>query len=312
MKRERLFILTGPTASGKSEIIAELSRKYPIEVLNADSRQVYKYMPIGTSQPTAEEQDRIKYHLVACVEPNELYSAGAFAKYCKKEIPLIQSRGNIPFVVGGTYFYIDALLNGLLDEPAIPDELKEEVNSLDADEVLRELKQKDPGALEKIHPNNLQRLKRALLISIAAGRPFSSFRREGGIKDQYDLVAWTLELPRETLYEKINLRTKKMMESGWLKEAQALLDKGYHPHSPGLKSVGYSEVICFLKGSGRGSGLHPDDVAPEKLASLTEKVAQKTRNFAKRQLVWLNGFSQKRLLKKIDHTQAKKNIDSHM
>ncbi len=260
-------------------------------------------MSIGTAQPTKIEQKLIKYHLVGCISPGDVYSAGSFVKYCKREIPFIQSRNSIPFIVGGTYFYIHSLLYGLLNEPFIPNELRKEVNSFDSNQLMKKLQVYDPLSLKVIHPNNLQRLKRALLISIAGGKPFSSFKREGGILNNYDIYAWTIDISRDDLYRNINIRTKQMLQSGWLKEVKSLFEKGYNESSPGLKSLGYPEIVNFLK----FNQVHIDNISSIKFMSLIEKVTQKTRNFAKRQLTWLKYQD---LLKKIDYARAKNRIDS--
>ena len=258
-------------------------------------------MPIGTAQPTQEEQKLVRYHLIDCLSPNKMYSAGRFVQYCKEEIPYIHKRGCIPFVVGGTYFYINALLYGLLDEPPISESLKKQINSFDSNQLVKELKVHDPQSLSVIHPHNLQRLRRALLISLTSGRPFSSFHREGGIVDEYNIFAWSLTMPRKELYLKINRRTKKMLEGGWPQEVISLFKKGYDDSSPGLWSLGYPEIIAFLK----TKEFTVDNILHEELTILIDKISQKTRNFAKKQLTW---FNNQMILKRLDRIQAKNTI----
>ena len=153
-----------------------------------------------------------------------------------------------PIIVGGSYFYIDALLHGLLKEPTISPELRLEVKHLPEGELGERLKKIDPISTEKIHPQNTQRLRRALLVSLASGEPFSSFKREGGILSDYFIHAWSLDIPRKLLYERINLRCQKMLANGWIQETKSLLEKGYRMvDSPGLQSLGYKEIVEFLK-----------------------------------------------------------------
>ncbi len=262
-------------------------------------------MPIGTAQPTQEERKSVRHHLIDCLSPAQVYSAGHFAQYCRKEIQCIYNRGSTPFVVGGTYFYINALLYGLLDEPSIPEGLKKKIIFFDSSQLVKELKNYDPQSLKVIHPHNLQRLRRALLVSMASGRPFSSFRREGGIISEYNIFAWTLTMPREELYQRINVRTKKMLERGWLNEVISLFKKGYDESSPGLRSLGYPEIIAFLQ----KKGFIIENIRNEELTSLTNAISQKTRNLAKRQLTW---FNNQMILKKIDCVQAKNTIVARM
>ena len=302
MKKPIVLVITGPTAVGKSELVRHLAERYPIEVLNADSRQVYRYMPIGTAQPSAKERQEIKYHLIDFLEPDQTFSAGSFLSYCKKEIVKVISQNKIPVIVGGSFFYIRSLWDGLLQEPEIPQELKKEVETLERETILSKLKKLDPISHQKIHPNNIRRLQRALLISMAAQKPFSAFPRKGGIYDQYTMLALCLEIGKEKLAERIGTRIRKMLKSGWIGEVEKLLAMGFDEKSPALKTLGYPEIIQFIKQRrSNQSNNNPKAFRDKALRDMIQVIHQKTRHFAKRQRTW---FRNEKRLKKIDHIEG--------
>ena len=175
-----LLVITGPTASGKSDVVHKLAKAYPIEIIHADSRQVYRYMQIGTAQPSGQALSEAPYHLVGFLDPSEKYSAGRFLKDCKEKISEIYTRKHIPLITGGSFFYIKALWDGLMEEPRISTELQKEVENMAPEQIEMELEKADPKSFKRIHKNNLQRRRRALLVSISAKRPFSSFEKRGG------------------------------------------------------------------------------------------------------------------------------------
>ena len=188
-----VFVITGPTSVGKSSLVFELSKKFPIEVISADSQQIYRYMCIGTAQPSTDVLKQLKHHLVAFTTPSEKYSAGKFIKDTSFLIQDIIQRGKIPFIVGGSFFYIQSLWDGLMDEPHIDINILNEINNMPHIERLELLKVLDPISYSRIHPNNIPRIQRALLISKSSQQPFSSFKRTNGIYDQYCFHSFQLE-----------------------------------------------------------------------------------------------------------------------
>ena len=302
MKKPAVFVITGPTAIGKSELINYLADKCSIEVLNADSRQVYKYMQIGTAQPVQEYRKKIKHHLIDFLEPNKTFSAGSFVDYCKKEIPNIISQNKTPVIAGGSFFYIKSLWDGLLKEPKVPKEMKEEVYSLTPEKVRSKLRQLDLVAYQKIHPNNIHRLQRALLVTMATQKPFSTFSPEDGIYCQYNMITLCLEMGKEKLAARIKTRIHKMLEQGWIEEVNKLLAMGYDESSPALNSLGYREIIQFIRQKRSGQTDHNR----KNMEAAIETIEKKTKYFVKRQCTW---FRNENRLKKIDYTQRIKYID---
>ena len=197
-----VLVLTGATAVGKSDMIAKLAEKFPIEVIGSDSRQIYKYMPIGTSQPSGEEIKKCRYHLISFTDPSEKYSSGKFVKACKKIIPEILNRGNIPFIVGGTFFYIRSLWDGLLNEPAITQEDIKSVEDIPSSRLYQELEKLDAITAKRVHFNDIARIKRAILVSRVSKIPFSSFKKEGGIYKDYNFFSFELSACREKFIKK--------------------------------------------------------------------------------------------------------------
>jgi len=292
-----VIVLTGPTGSGKSGIINALESSLPVEIINADSRQIYKKMSIGTAAPSKEEQAKFPHHLFAFLDPSEKYSAGDYATDSSRIINNILDRKKIPILIGGTFFYIKSLWDGLMEEPEISKESIGIIESMPLEEVRKQLQKVDETSYNNIKPSDIYRNKRALLIYMNGGRPFSAYSRTGGLYDSYDFHSFFIDMPRMLLYERINKRTQEMFKNGLMEEISTLLAQGYGKQTPALCTIGYQEILDFCTDT-RTTPAQIDKNSLEKLILL---IAQKSRNYAKRQLTW---FRNEPRLKTIDHTQA--------
>lgn len=280
---QNVIVITGPTASGKTAFALKLAEYADIEIISADSRQVFLHMNIGTAKPTKEELNKVKHHVVDFLNPDESFSAGKFSDIAVNLIKDIKSRGKIPVVAGGTGFYIKALFEGLSDiddsEFDVRDDVRQELNNIleeqGKDFLYDMLLNEDPIAAVKYSDKNPRRVIRALeYIRSSGGSLFSStFGHEtpSGFIPQY----YVLNPPREDLYKKINQRTELMFASGLIREVAELLEMGYPPMLNSLNTVGYKECISMIFG----------DINLEKAIELTK---QNTRRYAKRQITWLN------------------------
>ncbi len=280
----RVLVLTGPTGVGKTRVASALAALAPIEIVSADSRQLYRYLNIGTAKPTPEERAAVPYHGLDLVPPTERYSAGRFAREARQWIAEIESRGRMPVVVGGTGFYLRALFEGLFAEPALDAprraRLRAALRSLGAragrGELARWAARLDPG-FGRTGAGGAQRAARAVEVALLSGRPLSAWQREAPAPPS-GLEPWyaVLTLARPQLAERIESRVGEMLARGLVDEVQRLLAAGLPKDAPGLDAVGYREVVALLDGR---------LAAPD----LAERIAAATRRYAKRQETWFRG-----------------------
>lgn len=272
------MIICGPTAVGKTGAALELAERLDGEVVSADSRQVYRLMDIGTAKPTAAEQQRVRHHLIDVAWPDEPFNASHFKHLAGEAIVDILRRGKAPLLVGGTGLYIRALTDGLLEAPGSDAALRARLHALaeeQGNEALHaSLSRVDPEAAQRLHPNDLVRIVRALEVFELTGRPLTAFHREHGFRSQpYRTLKIGLNLERDTLYRRIDLRAEAMFAGGLVEEAQALLDAGYDPGLKTLQTIGYRQAFALL----RGIISHEEAV---------EDLKRVTRRYAKQQLTW--------------------------
>ena len=278
----KVFAIVGATASGKTEISVKLAEMLGGEVVSADSRLVYRDFNIGTAKPALEELRGIPHHMIDIVDPKKEYSAGKYKQDAEKCIDDILSRGKVPIVVGGTGFYVKALLEGL-DIPEIdPDEdLRRELyamaESYGKEAVFRLLQESDPASAEKIHPHNLPRVIRAIEVEKVTGRPFSELQTKS--EPKYNVFyAGLSTTDRDVLYDRINRRVLQMIDMGLVDEVKSLILK--HGRTVSLmNTLGYKEICEYMEGR-------------YTLEEAIGKIQQHTRNFAKRQLTWFRGNKQ--------------------
>ncbi len=247
-----LIAIIGPTAVGKTELSLQLAEHFNGEIISSDSRLFYRGMDIGTAKPSVEEMARVPHHLINVSDPDETWSLGQFQKAAAEIIEDIISRGNLPFLVGGTGQYFRSVTEGWLppevkaDERlrGILEEMKEERGGKWLHDKLTLL---DPEAAAKIDHRNVRRTIRALEVILTTGKRFSSQRQQRG-ESPYNLLTIGLQRERTELYERVDLRIEKMFEAGLLNEVQALLDAGYSPELPSMSALGYRECVAVLNG----------------------------------------------------------------
>ena len=297
---QKVIVIAGPTASGKTSLGVELAKKINGEVISADSMQIYKDMTIGTAKPTPEETENIPHYLIDFVSPDERYSVADFKKDAEEKIDEILAKGKVPIIVGGTGLYIDSLVYGIefpdieYDEEYRNSLMKEAETEEGLNKLYEEAKKIDPEAMEKISPSDKKRISRVLEIYHATGKTKTELEiksREKGVK--YDYIVFAIDWDREKLYERINLRVDIMIEQGLVDEVKEVYNK-YEKFPTAMQGLGYKEVVEYLEGK-----ISFDE--------MVEKIKLETRHFAKRQLTW---FRKNKDIIWIDGQQDKlKNVD---
>jgi len=275
-----LVVVLGPTASGKSALAIALAERFSGEVVSCDSVAVYRYFEIGTAKPSREDRARVPHHLIDVANPEEGFTAGEYARQGRAALSGIAGRGHLPIVVGGTGLYLRALLEGLFPGPQRSDELRERLRARSAemgpDYLHRVLRRLDPAGAEKIHPNDVPKLVRAIEVCMAARAPMSEIWQQRG-RDPlrgFRMVRMGLNPPREKLYERINRRATKMFDDGLIAETQALLQRfGDARVVTPIHSLGYKQALQHLRGE-------------ISLAQAIIAARQGHRNYAKRQMTW--------------------------
>jgi len=280
MTRAPLLVLAGPTASGKSALALALAREFPLEIVNADSLQVYRRMDIGTAKPSREERMEVPHHLIDVADPDEPYNAGRFVKEAEGAIAAIRERGNVPIVVGGTGMYVRALLRGLdplPSDPAVRKALDMRWEEEGGAGLHAELARIDPETAARVHPADRVRVVRALEITAVAGAVPSRVRAAwgGGDPPAHRVLFLALGPQREDLYRRIDARTEGMFRRGLLDEVRDLLALGYGRELKPMCALGYRHAVAHLL-----------DGVP--LAETVEAVKRDTRRYAKRQETWLS------------------------
>ena len=276
--KQKILIICGPTASGKTRLAIELAQLYNGEIVSADSMQIYRKMDIGTAKPNAAERAAAPHHLLDIIDAGERYSVAEYVKAARLTIDGIINRGKLPIVAGGTGLYIDSLIGNTRYEPMERDEtLRAELRGIAKErgnEALHEmLRQADPAAAAKLHANDVTRVARALEVISLTGEKMSDLRRKAIQTEKvYDSTAIVLcTRDRNVLYDRINARVDQMLKDGLADEARGLLDSGVDIHT--LQAIGYKELAGFLDGQCT-------------LQQAAEEIKKATRNYAKRQLTW--------------------------
>jgi tRNA dimethylallyltransferase len=276
-----LVLLAGPTAAGKTALSLELAGRFGAEIVGADSVQVYRGLDIGSAKPTPAERARAPHHLLDVADPAEGFSAARYAELADAAIADIAGRGRRALVVGGTGLYIKALLWGLAPAPPVDQALRDQLQSQWEAEGPAALHARlaglDPEAAARLHPNDRQRVLRALEVCLQTGAPFSRRQQAHGFaRPRYPHLIIGLERPREELNQRIEARARDMWEGGLLEEVRGLLARGTPPDAPGLASLGYRQAVAVLAG----------DMQPQE--ALFDMI-RATKAYAKRQLTWFRG-----------------------
>ena len=275
-----VYIISGPTASGKSIISYYLAKRIDGEIVNCDSIQLYKYMDIGSAKPSEQAMQDVRHHLYSVEDPSENMTVADFRKLALEAIDDILSRGKTPIVCGGTGLYLNAILYDM-DFGAVADDeerrqelekLAEERGSLYMHEYLQGL---DPEAASRIHPNNTRKIIRAI-EAYECGKGIKDLS-ECELNPDYDFKFFAITMQREWLYERINRRATRLITAGLVDEVTGLLRMGYTPDLPSMKGIGYKEIIGFLNGE-------------YDLFDARELIQKNTRHYAKRQYTWLKRY----------------------
>ncbi len=286
-ERASVVVVTGPTAAGKSELAVELAEQFGGEIVNADSMQVYRYLDIGTAKPGPALRARVPHHLLDVVTPDVLYNAGRYEREAQAAAATIHDRRHAVFLTGGTGLYIQAFLSGLIEaevhDPELRRGLEREAERArkegDPDRLHRRLAKMDPASAATIHPHDLRRTLRALEICQGLGIPASQLRGEHRFEQRrYPTLYLVLDPGRRALDERIEKRTRAMIDAGLLREARWLRDHGYGPEMRPLQAIGYRHMAAVVDGL-------------DTLENAAAAMVRDTRRFARRQRTWFRGVS---------------------
>ena len=280
MDKRTVYIISGPTAVGKSLIAYYLAKRVNGEIVNCDSVQLYKYMDIGSAKPDEREMAAIVHHLYSIADPRENMTVAAYQKLAIETINDILSRGKTPIVCGGTGLYLNSILYDMdFGATAESDERRAELEHLceerGSEYMYQYLEALDPDAASRIHPNNARKIVRAI-EAFEYGRGIRDLS-ECPLNPDYDFKFFALNMEREWLYDRINRRVSRLISDGLVDEVNNLLESGYDPELPSMKGIGYKEVIGFLNGE-------------YDLFDAKELIMKNTRHYAKRQITWLKRY----------------------
>ena len=291
-KRQKLIVIYGPTASGKTDMSIEIAKMLQTEIISTDSRQIFRHMDIGTGKITQEQMQGIMHHGIDIIFPDESFSVGDFVKYADPIMQKLWDQNKIPMLVGGTGLYIDSMIFER-NAPTISRDMKlrEQLENLSTPELYQKLQAIDPEYARELHPQNRPYIERAIEVKMLTGKSKSEFRAVPKLKydvlflhagykcPEYDGTSEFIFSPeyRAWLYKRINARVEQMFKQGMLREIQMLLDRGYNFDDFGMNAIGYREFEPYISG----------EISIEQLQSL---VAQHSRNYAKRQLTWFKKY----------------------
>ena len=271
-----MIVIVGPTAVGKSGLALHLTQYFAAEIISADSRQIYRYMDIGTNKPTPAERASVPHYVIDVVEPDQDFSLSMYHQLANEALKVIQQKGNLPFLVGGSGLYVWSLVEGWKIPQVPPNQklrhqLEARVEQEGSQRIYLELQYIDPTAAEKINPNNIRRIIRALEIYDATGQPSSRLRRKEVPDFPILLIGLTQE--RSELYETIDSRVDKMIRRGLVEEVEHLLKKGYSPSLPSMSGIGYKQIVQFLRN---------EMTLPEAI----DRIKYETHRLARHQYAW--------------------------
>lgn len=276
-----VILLAGPTGVGKTALSLMLARGLGTEIINADSMQVYRHMDIGTAKPSEPERASVVHHLLDVVNPDEPFDAARYQELARPIVDRLLGLGKIPLVVGGTGLYMKVLTKGICcgppSDPALREKLRREAKTSGIGSLHQRLLEVDPALGARLHPNDTQRILRALEVFLATGRRLSEWQEAHGFRHEaYRTIKVCLSRPREELYERINRRVDGMLRAGLIEEVRRLLEMGYGPDLKPMQSLGYKQIARHLL-----------EGAP--LGVAVDEIKRDTRRYAKRQWTWLRG-----------------------
>ena len=276
-KLPTILVLVGPTASGKTALAFSIAKRIPVEIISADSRQIYKHLTIGTAKPSEKELHQIPHHFIDLLEPDQKFNAGDFQEQGRKIISQILDKKKLPIIVGGTGLYVQAIVDGFFEQPEISGEVREQLEfrlEREGKEALfKELQSIDSESAQTMDASKYRRVIRALEIFHETGTPISQFHKQHNVNKMYNAHFFGLNWERSKLYERINNRVDKMFAEGFLDEVKQLKENGFDDRFQSLQTVGYKEAFAFLR----------NEISKERMIELMK---QNTRRFAKRQMTW--------------------------
>ena len=282
MKKNGIIMLAGPTASGKTEYAIRLAEELDGEIVSCDSMQIYKFMDIGSAKPDAGQLQRVKHHLVDCIDPRDDFSVAEYQKLAKEAIQDIAGRGKVPVVTGGTGLYMNSLIYDMdfAVEPAhsdFRDDMRKLAEEQGTDALYERLQKCDPEAAERIHPNNVKKVIRALEACEYSEEGMQDISKLTNKCEDYDVCLLGITWPREILYERINERVDILIKSGLEDEIKKLLSMGLTEDNISMKGIGYKEMIGYLN----------EEYDLEEAIRL---IKRNTRHYAKRQMTWFRRY----------------------
>ena len=279
---KRLIVITGPTAVGKTNLCMDIARKLGIPIINADSRQLFRQLPIGTAQPTKEQRARVRHYFVGTLDIGDYYSASMYEQDVMSLLQQLFAGSDYALLSGGSMMYIDAVCNGIDDIPTVDDETRSLMKRRLAEEgleaLVEELKRLDPEHYELVDRQNPRRVVHALEICHMTGKTYTSFRTSQKKQRPFEIIKIGLNREREELYQRINRRVDQMMEEGLLEEARMMLP---YREANALNTVGYKELFNYFDGVWN-------------LSEAVERIKGNTRRYARKQLTWFKRDTQMR------------------
>lgn len=272
--RKRLIVIVGPTGSGKTDLSIAVAEHFAAPIISTDSRQFYRGMAIGTAQPSRGQMERVEHHLVDCLDVSEEFNCGAYERVALERLSELFAKHDTVVAVGGSGLYIKALCEGMDDlpdaEPALREELLRRLETEGLESLVEQLRELDEAYYNEVDRCNPQRVLRAVEVCLTTGHPYSSLRKGGSKKRDFEIVKIGIDYPREELYDRINRRVDLMMEAGLEAEARAMLP---HRHLNALQTVGFSELFDYFDGA----------ISKEEAIEL---IKRNSRRYAKRQMTW--------------------------
>lgn len=281
----KVIVVAGPTASGKTSLSIELAKHLNGEIISADSMQIYKYMDIGTAKPTVSEMQGIKHYLINEVPPSEEFNVVRFKELANKYIEEIIAKGRQPLVAGGTGLYINSLIYNINFSDSQSDwELREQLNRETEENgpqfIHDKLRTVDPAAAENIHPNNVKRVIRALEVYYQTQKPISYHNEMSrATPSKYKFILLGLTMERQRLYERINKRVDSMLENGLVDEVKKLVELGFTDSITSMQGIGYKEILSYIRGE-------------RTLEEAAEIIKRESRRYAKRQITWFKRINE--------------------
>ena len=271
-----LVAIIGPTAVGKSDLALHLAQYFSLEIISADSRQVYRYMDIGTNKPSLAERASVLHHVIDVIEPDENFSLAMYHQLATEALKVIKQKGKLPLLVGGSGLYVWSLVEGWNIPQVPPDQklrrqLEDRAEQEGSHSLYQELQDIDPVAAAKINPSNIRRIIRALEIYHTTGQPPSQLQRKEA--PGFPIMVIGLTRKRSELYRKIDWRADKMIQMGLVEEVEHLLKKGYSPALPSMSGIGYKQIGQFLRGE-------------MTLPQAIDKIKYETHRLARHQYAW--------------------------